>query len=77
LSWISIIHTNRHLPISLPKNPRGFPIISTIFKLKHYGLITKKLIDAAIDMEGDEQRILIEQIANQMKKLYLPGTAIL
>jgi hypothetical protein len=40
-------------------------------KYRHYGLIITKMIDTAINMEGDEKRILIEQIANQMKKLYL------
>ncbi|MCA1758526.1 MAG: DUF4290 domain-containing protein, partial [Bacteroidales bacterium] len=46
------------------------PYNQTEIKLKHYGLITQKLIDKAVEMEGEEQQILIEQIANQMKKLY-------
>ncbi len=58
-------------PDILTEKPRRVPYNQHDIKLKHYGLITKKLIDAAIDMEGDEQRILIEQVANQMKKLYL------
>jgi hypothetical protein len=58
-------------PDILTEKPHRVPYNQQDIKLKHYGLITKKLIDAAIDMEGDEQRILIEQIANQMKKQYL------
>lgn len=58
-------------PDILTEKPRRVPYNQHDIKLKHYGLITKKLIDAAIDMEGEEQRILIEQIANQMKKLYI------
>lgn len=58
-------------PDILTEKPRRVPYNQHDIKLRHYGLITKKLIDTAIEMEGDEQRILIEQIANQMKKLYL------
>jgi hypothetical protein len=58
-------------PDILTEKPRRVPYNQQDIQLRHYGLITKKLIDAAINMEGDEQRILIEQIANQMKKLYL------
>lgn len=57
-------------PDILTEKPHRVPYNQTDIKLKHYGLITQKLINAAIDMEGEEQRILIEQIANQMKKLY-------
>ena len=58
-------------PDILTEKPRRVPYNQNDIKLRHYGLITEKLIDAAIGMEGEEQRILIEQIANQMKKLYL------
>ncbi len=58
-------------PDILTEKPRRVPYNQNNIKLRHYGLITEKLIDAAIGMEGEEQRILIEQIANQMKKLYL------
>jgi hypothetical protein len=58
-------------PDILTEKPKRVPYNQHEIKLKHYGLITKKLIDAAIDMEGEEQRILIEQVANQMKKLYM------
>ncbi len=58
-------------PDILTEKPRRVPYNQNDIKLRHYGLITTKLIDAAIEMEGEEQRIIIEQIANQMKKLYL------
>lgn len=58
-------------PDILTEKPHRVPYNQHDIKLRHYGLITKKLIETAVDMEGDEQRILIEQIANQMKKLYL------
>lgn len=58
-------------PDILTENPHKVPYNQNEIKLKHYGLITQKMIDKAIEMEGNEQRILIEQIANQMKKQYL------
>jgi hypothetical protein len=58
-------------PDILTEKPNRVPYNQHDISLRHYGLITKKLIEVAIDMEGDEQRILIEQIANQMKKLYI------
>jgi hypothetical protein len=58
-------------PDILTEKPHRVPYNQNEIKLKHYGLITQKMIDTAIEMEGDEQRILIEQIANQMKKQYL------
>ncbi len=58
-------------PDILTEKPHRVPYNQNDIKLRHYGLITSKLIESAIEMEGDEQRILIEQIANQMKKLYL------
>src|SRR5690554_5713874 len=58
-------------PDILTEKPHRVPYNQHDIKLRHYGLITQKLIEVAIGTEGDEQRILIEQIANQMKKLYL------
>jgi hypothetical protein len=57
-------------PDILTEKPKRVPYNQTNIKLRHYGLITQKLIDKAVEMEGEEQLILIEQIANQMKKLY-------
>lgn len=58
-------------PDILTEKPHKVPYNQNDIKLRHYGLITQKLIEKALEMEGDEQRILIEQIANQMKKQYL------
>jgi hypothetical protein len=58
-------------PDILTEKPRKVPYNQNNIKYRHYGLITEKLIQKAIEMEGEEQQILIEQIANQMKKSYL------
>ncbi|SHE96250.1 protein of unknown function [Mariniphaga anaerophila] len=58
-------------PDILTERPNRVPYCQNDIKLKHYGLIIQKMIDVAIGMEGEEQRILTIQIANQMKKLYL------
>ncbi|WP_172594436.1 DUF4290 domain-containing protein [Mariniphaga sediminis] len=58
-------------PDILTEKPHRVPYNQNNIKLRHYGLITEKLIETAIGMEGEKQQILIEQIANQMKKLYL------
>jgi hypothetical protein len=58
-------------PDILTEKPRKVPYNQNNIKYRHYGLITEKLIRKAIEMEGEEQQILIEQIANQMKKSYL------
>jgi hypothetical protein len=58
-------------PEILAEKPHRVPYNQHDIRLRHYGLITKKLIEVAVDMQGEEQQILIEQIANQMKKLYM------
>lgn len=58
-------------PDILTEKPQRVPYNQNNIKLRHYGLIIEKLIETAIGMEGEKQQILIEQIANQMKKLYL------
>lgn len=58
-------------PEILNEKPNPVPYNQQNLKYRHYGLVTKKMVDAAIDIEGEEQQILIEQLANHMKKLYL------
>jgi hypothetical protein len=58
-------------PDILTEKPHKVPYNQNDIRFRHYGLITQKMIDKALELEGDEQRILIEQIANQMKKQYL------
>jgi len=58
-------------PDILTEKPKQVPYNQHKLKYRHYGLITQKMIDVAIEMEGEEQKIIIEQLANHMKKLYL------
>lgn len=58
-------------PEILTEKPNPVPYNQQNLKYRHYGLVTKKMIDAAIDLEENEQQILVEQLANHMKKLYL------
>ena len=64
-------HYEPPLPEILLGKPHKVPYNQNDIKLRHYGLIIEKLIQAAIGMEENKQRILIVQIANQMKKLYM------
>ncbi|NVK04494.1 MAG: DUF4290 domain-containing protein [Flavobacteriia bacterium] len=41
------------------------------YKMRHYGHIVRQLITEAEGKEGEEQKELIRQIANQMKRSYL------
>ena len=59
-------------PDILTEKPNRVPYPQHNIKYRHYGLVIQKMIDKAAEMEdGDEKRILIEQTANQMKKLFL------
>ena len=69
------------LDIDYPYNPPTPDILTEKPKIvqypqknimyKHYGYTMELLIDKISEMEGEEREILIEQVANQMKKLYL------
>lgn len=58
-------------PEILTEKPNPVPYNQHNLKYRHYGLVTQKMIDAAVEMEGEERDIMIEQVANHMKKLYL------
>ncbi|MBN2634707.1 MAG: DUF4290 domain-containing protein [Prolixibacteraceae bacterium] len=58
-------------PDSLFEKPNRVPYNQTHIKYKHYGHIMELLIKKAAEMEGEEKEIIVEQLANQMKKLYL------
>ncbi len=58
-------------PEILNEIPNSVPYPQHDIKYRHYGLITEKMVNKAATMEGEEQRILIEQTANQMKKLFM------
>lgn len=58
-------------PDSLFEKPNRVPYNQKHIKYKHYGHIMELLIKKAAEMEGEEKEIIVEQLANQMKKLYL------
>ncbi|MFW6309792.1 MAG: DUF4290 domain-containing protein [Prolixibacteraceae bacterium] len=58
-------------PEILNEKPNRVPYNQQDLKYRHYGLVTKKMIEAAVDLEENEQQIMVEQLANHMKKLYL------
>ena len=58
-------------PDILTEKPNKVPYNQNQIKYKHYGYTMELMIKKAIEMEGEEKGIIIEQLANQMKKLYL------
>ena len=58
-------------PDILTEKPNKVPYNQNQIKYKHYGYTMELMIKKAIEMEGEEKEIIIEQLANQMKKLYL------
>ncbi|WP_297089538.1 DUF4290 domain-containing protein [uncultured Draconibacterium sp.] len=58
-------------PESLLERPNKVPYDQHRIKYKHYGRTMELLIQEADNFEGEEREIIIEQIANHMKKSYL------
>ncbi|MDX8340787.1 DUF4290 domain-containing protein [Draconibacterium sp. IB214405] len=58
-------------PESLHERPNVVPYDQHRIKYKHYGRTMELLIKEADNFEGEEREIIIEQIANHMKKSYL------
>jgi hypothetical protein len=57
---------------TLNEKPEIVPYKKKVTKFKHYGQTIEKMVQAAIDMEeGELKGILIQLIANHMKKCYL------
>lgn len=57
---------------TLREKPESVPYNSNDAKFKHYGQTIEKMVQVAIDMEdGELKSILIQLIANHMKKSYL------
>ena len=57
---------------SLNEKPEGVPYNTNEAKFKHYGQTIEKMVQVAIEMEeGELKNILIQLIANHMKKSYL------
>jgi hypothetical protein len=57
---------------TLNAKPEKVPYKTKVTKFKHYGQTIEKMVKVAIDMEDSElKEILIQLIANHMKKSYL------
>lgn len=57
---------------TLNEKPEKVPYKKQVTKFKHYGQTIEKMVDVAIQMEeGELKEILIQLIANHMKKSYL------
>jgi hypothetical protein len=54
------------------EKPRKVPYNQHPIRYKHYGKIIEQMIQKAVEMpEGEEKKVLIEMIANLMKRQYL------
>jgi len=58
-------------PDILTEKPSKVPYSQNRIKYRHYGRTMELLIDSASEMEGEEKEIMIELLANHMKKSYL------
>lgn len=58
-------------PEILTAKPNRVPYNQHRIKYKHYGRTMELMIDKAAEYEGEEREIMIEQLANHMKKSYL------
>ncbi len=62
---------NPPTPDILTEKPNRVPYPQNNIKYKHYGYTMELMIDKITDIDGEEREILIEQLANHMKKSYL------
>jgi len=62
---------NPPTPDILTEKPSKVPYSQNRIKYRHYGRTMELLIDSASEMEGEEKEIMIELLANHMKKSYL------
>jgi hypothetical protein len=58
-------------PEILKEKPNTVPYNQNNIKYKHYGLVMEKMIKKLADYEGEEKEILLELLANHMKKSFL------
>jgi hypothetical protein len=57
---------------TLQEKPEIVPYKTNDTKFKHYGKTIEKMVDVAVEMEeGEMKEILIQLVANHMKKSYL------
>lgn len=78
LAMISEFDLDLDSPYELPEietlsaKPEKVPYNTKRAKFKHYGQTIEKMVEVAVDMEdGELKNILIQLIANHMKKSYL------
>ena len=57
-------------PDILTEKPNRVPYSDNNIRYKHYGFIMESLIKKTAELEGEEKEILVELIANHMKKSY-------
>jgi len=59
-------------PESLMEKPKSVDYPKTTRRLRHYGNITRSMVEYALSLEeGEEKQALVESIGNVMKKNYL------
>jgi hypothetical protein len=58
-------------PDILTERPNRVPYSDNKIKYRHYGYTMQLLIKKASEMEGEEKDIMVELLANHMKKSYL------
>lgn len=58
-------------PETLAEKPNKVSYNQHRIKIKHYGRTMELMIEKATEYEGEEREIMIEQLANHMKKSYL------
>lgn len=58
-------------PDILTEKPAQVPYNQHRIRYKHYGRTMELMIESASDLEGEEKEIMIEQLANHMKKSFL------
>ncbi|MEN8118275.1 MAG: DUF4290 domain-containing protein [Bacteroidota bacterium] len=58
-------------PDILTEKPNRVPYSQNYIRYKHYGRTMELMINKASEYEGEQREIMIEQLANHMKKSYL------
>jgi hypothetical protein len=62
---------NPPTPDILTEKPNRVPYSDNNIRYKHYGFIMESLIKKTVELEGEEKDVLIELLANHMKKSYV------
>lgn len=62
---------NPPTPDILTEKPNRVPYSDNNIRYKHYGFIMESLIKKTVELEGEEKEVLVELLANHMKKSYV------